>query len=95
MVQKRLEKSSSKVEHVQQFEVIRHEEPKLPHIMNGKSNDQPSSYSLNSDTIDFKNSQIGKPQTTASSKSALSGSLFQPNSKYIYSNGALRKDYGD
>lgn len=44
------------------------------------------------DTMDLKYSSIGKPQTTASSKSALSGSLFNANSKYVYSNGVLRKE---
>jgi hypothetical protein len=50
------------------------------------------------DTIDMKFSITGKPQTTASSKSALSGSQFQhnpPNNKYVYSNGVLRKDIGE
>jgi hypothetical protein len=38
-------------------------------------------------------STIGKPNTSAStSKSALSGSIFPSNSKYVYSNGVLRKE---
>ena len=38
-------------------------------------------------------STLGKPNTSAStSKSALSGNVFPANSKFVYSNGVLRKE---
>ena len=42
--------------------------------------------------MDPKMSTLGKPNTSASSKSALSGNVFPQNSKYVYSNGVLRKE---